>query len=309
MITPKPFINARRDTPCPICGKTSWCGFNDEIAVCMRVSSGREVNNGGWLHKLDNVFTSYVPPKTRSNVKRKPDEFIDMVYREFIRILPLSEDHLQSLLERGMAEEEIRRRQYRTTPKDRHADSLGEKFNLYGVPGFFKENGRWKCVAAQGILIPVKNERRQIVGFQIRLDRKADNKKYVWFSSAKMGGSTPGPRIHVAMPQKIKIPDLVWITEGPLKADIAAERLGFPVLGVPGVNCWKSAIEVVKNLNPERAVVAYDSDYHKKQVSIHARALVDELKKHYKTGVALWPEEKGLDDALVAGVSIKVKVV
>ncbi|MGI6657794.1 MAG: hypothetical protein ACOX4N_00025 [Dethiobacteraceae bacterium] len=69
MIEPKPFVNAKKDNPCPICGKTSWCGFNDEIAVCMRVPSDREVGNGGWLHKLKELQHSakLQPTKAQSH--------------------------------------------------------------------------------------------------------------------------------------------------------------------------------------------------------------------------------------------------
>lgn len=72
---------------------------------------------------------------------------------------------------------------------------------------------------------------------------------------------------------------------------------------------WRAAVDVLKTLGPDRTVVAYDSDYDNGHVRLHARALVDELKKTYKTGIALWKEQKGLDDALVAGTTVKVKVV
>lgn len=306
----KPFINAKKNIPCPVCGKTSWCGFNDEIAVCMRVPSDKDMKNGGWLHKLNvNTMTNYVPPKPKPTVKRKPDHFLDRVYREFISQLSLSREHQDGLLGRGMTEQEIMNGLYRSSPKSKFMDVLGKKYNLYGVPGFFKESSRWKCVATEGLFIPVFSEHRHIVGFQIRLDKPDKNRKYVWFSSTKMGGSTPGPRIHVARPSKVKTSGLVWITEGPLKANISAERLGVIVLGVPGVNCWKHALDVLTHLSADRTVVAYDSDYHKEQVRIHARALVNELKQKYKTGIALWSNQKGLDDALIAGASVRVKLV
>ena len=54
------------------------------------------------------------------------------------------------------------------------------------------------------------------------------------------------------------------------------------MLGVPGVNCWKHALPVLEHLNANRVVVAYDSDYHKEQVRIHARALVNEIRKNIK---------------------------
>jgi hypothetical protein len=311
VIEPKPFVNAKKNNPCPICGKTSWCGFNDEIAVCMRVPSDREVANGGWLHKLKehNIVPNYNPPKPNPIVKRKPDKFLDRVYRDFISHLILSAEHKENLLNRGMTEKEIAAGLYRSTPESKYVDALAKKYNLYGVPGFFKEGGRWMCVATRGMLIPVLNELAQIVGFQIRLDNPDKNKKYVWFSSSNMGGSSPGPRIHVARPSRVKHPGLVWITEGPLKANISAERLGIIMLGVPGVNCWKHALPVLEHLNANRVVVAYDSDYHKEQVRIHARALVNEIRKKYKTGIALWHEHKGLDDALVAHAEVRVKLV
>lgn len=45
-----------RRNPCPLCGKSRWCGVSPDgsICVCMRVSDGavRQTKNGGWLHRL-----------------------------------------------------------------------------------------------------------------------------------------------------------------------------------------------------------------------------------------------------------------
>ncbi|MGI6657793.1 MAG: hypothetical protein ACOX4N_00020 [Dethiobacteraceae bacterium] len=130
---------------------------------------------------------NYNPPKPNPTVKRKPDRFLDRVYRDFISQLTLSAEHKENLLNRGMTEKEIAAGLYRSTPESKYVDALAKKYNLYGVPGFFKEGGRWMCVATQGMLIPVLNELAQVVGFQIRLDNPDKNKKYVWFSSSYDG--------------------------------------------------------------------------------------------------------------------------
>ena len=38
--------------PCPICQKGDWCRVSTETGAvnCMRVASGKAVNNGGWMH-------------------------------------------------------------------------------------------------------------------------------------------------------------------------------------------------------------------------------------------------------------------
>lgn len=272
----------------------------------MRQPSNKPVANGGWLHKLgaDRVkYAEHLTTLPGPRTARRPDDELDAVYRRYIGMLSLSSGHRAELMARGMTGEEIQSRQYRTVP-DRLTVPDGD---LTGVPGFRLERSCWTHAAPSGLMIPVLNEKHQVVGFQIRLDNPVEQ-KYIWFSSRDT--CSVGARIHVAMPLRTRNATLVWITEGPLKADIAAERLGAPVLGVPGVNTWKTALEILQHMSPrpDRVVLAYDMDaVSNEHVRQHTQMFGNALKQSYKTFLARWQGKKGLDDALVAGLWIDIE--
>ena len=89
-----------------------------------------------------------------------------------------------------------------------------------------------------------------------------------------------------------------------LKADIAAERLGLVVLGVPGVASWRSVMEPLNATNPSMVAVAYDADLVVNQaVALQESSLVSELLKRNRVWRTRWDLAygKGIDDLLVAG--------
>jgi len=157
--------------------------------------------------------------------------------------------------------------------------SEGKLPKLAGVPGFYMVTGELQYTTisgAVGMLVPVKDTEGLIVGLQVRLDNAAGGGKYRWVSSpGQFGGCGSGSPVHIAIPGKrAKGGSLAVITEGPLKADIAASRLGCLVIGVAGVSNWRGALQAVKDLSIKEAVLAYDSDKSKNaQVKYHARAL------------------------------------
>jgi hypothetical protein len=102
----------------------------------------------------------------------------------------------------------------------------------------------------------------------------------------------------------------VWLTEGPLKADIAASRLGDVVLAVPGVNCWKSTgvVEALRQAGVRDVVLAFDSDARTNpNVGKALDEVLSVLVKSFYVRVAVWDEEyKGIDDALLARKVLKL---
>lgn len=52
-----------KKNPCPICGKPDWCGYSENVVICMRVTSEKESRNGGWVHWLtDRPIRPYIKP-------------------------------------------------------------------------------------------------------------------------------------------------------------------------------------------------------------------------------------------------------
>lgn len=139
----------------------------------------------------------------------------------------------------------------------------------------------------------------RIVGFQIRCDH-IEGGKYRWLSSRGFNaGCSPGAPVHVA--GRASINSDVWITEGPLKADIAALKLGCVVLAVAGVGNWPDVIPIIRELKPQRAIIAFDTDKSSNPaVKLHCETLMASLIKcNIHTFEADWNQEyKGLDDIL-----------
>jgi hypothetical protein len=102
---------------------------------------------------------------------------------------------------------------------------------------------------------------------------------------------------------------VVWATEGEIKSDIAAQRLGVVVVSVPGVASWAAALPDIAELLPGggRVVVAFDADWPEKP-QVHRATWSLALAcgaLGYEVEVATWEStHKGLDDALVAGARI-----
>ncbi len=298
------FARVTRSSPCPICGRTDWCSYEENVALCMREGSVHPTQNGGWLHKLTEKHEIKNPEPPPS--QRKPDQELDKIYRKLLDVLSLSEKHKNDLASRGMTEFEIKMGRYRTLPESGR-DNIINRLNpseLHGIPGFGYRNGHLVIAGRAGLMIPHVSPEGLLVSFTIRPDDQLKS-KYIAFSSSWLeAGASPGGRLHMAVPPAVES-NILWITEGPLKANIAASRLKARVLSVPGVSNWKKAIDL--NM-PRLVVVAYDNDYEKHQVQFHARKLSNALiKKGHIVYAAFWGSAKGLDDALVEGIQINLK--
>lgn len=253
-------------------------------------------------------------PPLRAASPRDPDH-LDLVYRMTLGALSLSERHREDLLARGLTEEAIHARAYRTLGSDEDRRRVVETIRrglsedaMRQVPGFGIQGGGWTLAAPEGLFIPVLDARGRIVGIQVRT---ADpRRKYRWLSTPSLtAGASSGSPAHVANPGR---EGAVWITEGPLKADVLAARLGLRAVAVPGVAAWRKALPVVQELRPPSAVLAFDQDEDPATamaVGRHTRDLARTLRRTLGLGVrvASWERGKGVDDALALGAEIRVE--
>jgi transcription elongation factor Elf1 len=245
---------------------------------------------------VDNVYTSH---------EIKPPEERHRIYLTMLEMLTLHDNHKINLRERGLPDKMIDGNMYRSMPESwlerkTIAQRLSETFNLSGMPGFFTKNCEWQLYGKPGILIPVCTKCNLIQGLQIRLN-DAGNKKFRWLSTNGFDNGTKiNGYIHVSGDTSS---DTLYITEGPLKADVASYLAGGALFaGLTGVNAVQYLPEVIKSLNPRRIVECLDMDklansevrkaLHKLQ-SI-AVPLCEEYKPFY------WSESlKGIDDYLL----------
>lgn len=220
--------------------------------------------------------------KPSEEVEKKPVQYCSKVFRKMLKMLDLKESHRNNLKKRGLPDKVIDRYKFKSTPSHKEAiqicKELSKKFDLNGVWGFFKNKyGQWDmAISGEGFFCPVYDG-TQLVGFQIRLDIPIDKTKYVWFSSAgrECGCSSGGPSTILPGTGNLCI-----ITEGILKATIVYELLNgvATVIGVPGINSYKSIGKHISE-NPYNLIIeAYDMDKAVRTSDVKEQKKTDRIK-------------------------------
>jgi hypothetical protein len=243
-------------------------------------------------------------------------EVRDNTYSNLLSLLTLGNSHRQALMARGLADEEIDRLGYRTTPAvrlSRIVTELQERgCSLAGVPGFYcdESTGEWKLdIRGHGIMLPDRNADGQIEAIQIRLDIVHKSKFNNLTSTDRYYGTSAN-----CCPHFVGISagaESVLITEGVMKADIChyfSARLGTPrgVVGLTGVSMkgqYLRAIGELKALGIQRILLAYDADYRTNKAVAESReyALETGSAEGFEMVPLNWdPEFKGIDDLLLS---------
>lgn len=186
-------------------------------------------------------------------------------YTMLLTFLPLAKSHAENLLERGFSQESIEQNRYKSTPAFGYK-KLVERLQkegcvVQGVPGFYLDkDGKWTvnfCARDAGFLIPVRNMDELIVGMQIRLDHPYNNRKYIWFSSANCNrGVTSKSPVHFVGEEG---QECVYITEGPLKADLSSFLSGRSFVAVAGVNLYGNLPPCIKRLKQQGTNLIYEA--------------------------------------------------
>jgi len=198
------------------------------------------------------------------------------VYTELLQMLELSHGHRNNLLERGLDLHAIERNGYRSTPNkaeaERIAETLSESYDVSGIPGFFKDSGKWRIICNEGLIIPVRDESGLIQGFQIRLNNE-NNGKYHWLSSRHLPCGT-GAKTWLHVTGHGNKP--VYLVEGALKADICAHlQNGVRYIALPGVHSQNEVIPLLQRLGVTAVTEAFDMD---KIGNVNVANAVTELK-------------------------------
>ncbi len=242
-----------------------------------------------------------------------PMEYRDKVYRAMLDSLTLSDADREYLHSKGLNDRAIDGLMFRSLPigtlaRARLVFSLNQKgfTELLGIPGFYEKEGKVKFVPFEhGILIPVLSPDKKIQTFQIRSTSKevAKDKRYYALSSAKFNkGCKSETFVHCVIPNREIT--AAYLTEGCLKADIAAVKSGKPFLAILGVNCQKHLETCIKQFpNLRQVFIAFDMDkFENPNVKAAQETLCQLLKKNGVQPVVVnWDRDyKGIDDFLVA---------
>lgn len=275
-------------------------------SICGELSSGRTFDR-----RWETVSVRCNAAEKLSAALAPPD-VIDRTYRTMLNLLSLNTVHFQNLMNRGLDPEQIKANQYRSTPV-RLAEEIAPALlragcMLRGVPGFFTDSkGVWRLnlyPKLAGILVPVCSLDGLISGFQIRLDRPMEKRKYVWLSSANLpGGVSCGSPFHF-VGKSLKT---VYITEGALKADVAHSLLDKSFGAIAGVSQFgalRKLLEALKECGTEIVCEAYDMDC---ETNVHVEAARQKMLQiarqefGFKVYSVTWNAGfKGIDDWALA---------
>ncbi len=214
-----------RRFPCPICQKFDWCtytGAEDSpgVACCMRTESDRPMQNGGWLHKLQDADPLRRPRRRTRTVPTKRDERPIRDFGAFAR-----QCHLATL-----------------------PPALGQLADTLGVTrqslarlcvGLSPQHGAWT--------FPMSNPAGQVVGVRLRLP-----------SGRKL--SVKGGREALFLPDGLQPGGRLLVCEGPSDCaaclDWGLSTIGRPSCsgGIAHI------VELVKRLQPADVVILADAD-------------------------------------------------
>ncbi len=165
---------------CPICNKTGGCLIHEDgnKIACIRESSETQfsVKFPSWLHYLQ-APKKVAKQEFVQSRKKQEDTHLHQVYDCLLNQLHLSDSHFGHLTsdQRKMTEQEILIRKYKSLPEKpwqtvKEMYSTIKQEDLLGVPGFFENDYGWSFAGRSGIMIPYRNEKNEITGFQTRAD-------------------------------------------------------------------------------------------------------------------------------------------
>lgn len=211
----------------------------------------------------ENRFQKRDAPQKGHGKDRDADKH--KTYSKLFDMLILADCHKNNLLKRGFTEEQIVENGYKSTPvygfRNLTKRLIEEGCTVEGVPGFYKDkDGEWTVYfnrKSSGFMIPVRNIYGLITGVQIRLDHPYEGRKYIWLSSVNFEkGTTSGSPVHfVGNPGE----KTVFVTEGPLKGDLAHALSGRTFLCVPGVNQSLNLLPVLKEMKNQGTTFVYEA--------------------------------------------------
>lgn len=328
-------LPVNREGPCPKCQGNTRCRFTDRdgdgSCYCSHCHTdggngfdalmwltgctfGEAVSRvGEYLHSTPatKATSKAKPPET--TVEPAPVEVRHHVYSTILSLLPLEARHRANLIKRGLSEPAIEREQYRSLGNlsdDDRAACAAAKRELNGHAAMFDRipgivDGR--LVIRGGILIPVRNEAGQITALKIRRDQvQGTEPRYLYQSSKHCSCGAPA---HV--PLSVAGPvDRVRVTEGELKATVAAELSGLATISAPSVNSWRRVIPVLQAMQAKTVLLSFDADAasNKNVAKQLAAAYAGLQAEGFAVELETWDasQGKGIDDLLLAGGQARI---
>lgn len=157
---------------CPFCGDSKnprkghlYVNKNTQLYYCHRC--------GEFGYAGERETRSFGKTEKKKEPRKYPD--YTAVYGDLLKLLTLHPRHREDLIKRGLSDEFIKARGYKSIPDDKEerkkiCTKLAEKHDLSQVPGFIKCGSGYTMVGAPGYLVPVRDLKGRVRCFQIRRD-------------------------------------------------------------------------------------------------------------------------------------------
>jgi len=139
---------------------------------------------------------------------------------------------------------------------------------------------------------------------KVRSDDDDADPKYTTVSSIKYGGPGPGAPVHIPPHVGLSL-EVIRVTEGELKADVATVVTGVLTIAIPGVSAWRAAMPVLESFQPQTIWLAFDADWRTNPVVAGALAATAMALTTHGWSVLVEvgdpAQGKGIDDVVAAG--------
>jgi hypothetical protein len=345
-----PWRRVSRREHCPICDDhDSTCLiFDNGDVLCAHVTSDELEDRflgQSWWHRFEQSATrpqSWSPRTPTPSTPHRPRADatnLDAVYRVVRSHSVLSDEHHALLTGplHGLSDAQAQR--YGTPPTDQAtmlADLLTRfsRDTLLTVPGFREKDGQLYFHDYTSperrrarIALFVHDLQGRIVAIHLRdTARVAGGSKYLPATSVDAthpDAPSPGTPAHIALPAGgVRHAYIIGITEGVKKADVAADALGYPVIGLAGTGCTSDGIAVLTQIADERPeVTAVDimldrDDPTAKEgrtaAAVNAarlRLATAAVRRGFAVRNTQWnpADAKGIDELLIAGHAFTVE--
>lgn len=220
-------------------------------------------------------------PKPIQNADMAPIEVRDKTYRAFLSMLSLSEEHKKAFRKRGLSDKQIEEMGVRSIPVCGIMSIpqllLKKGYTLKGVPLFGMRNNRWYVGLVRGktgCYVPYFDREGRIQQLQIRYDviseglsdeelHQQKNNRYRWATSGFLvNGCSAANVIYWGRAKKFQNEDVVYLTEGGIKAAVASYLSGLWFIGTASVSTTDAFSEIIDwcKANHKTPVDAYDMD-------------------------------------------------
>ncbi len=229
------------------------------------------------------------------------------VYSFALGQLSLRDDAIADLTRRGLTLPDVLATGYRSVPATLHERrrflrAMVDRFGtprLLATPGFSDKNGRLSFWHGEKFVVPYLDQDHAITGLQARNLAADSGPKYLTARKATVANIH-----HLAGPIAAGC-DLL-ITEGGLKAEVAARLGNIALFGIPGQSLAVRHIAAIRKLKPRRVIIALDEEDNPTTQQARERWAKLLTRAGFKVWEAVWEGSdlggpKGIDDLFQAG--------